>query len=150
MWALEASESFDLLIDICNVYHLGWMLSLHRFNNPFYLIWTCSDIYLPHDDLIKCHFPCYWPFMLGILWSPVTSPHEGQWCEAFMFSLICAWINGWVNNREAGDLKCHHAHYDVTVMQMTICMDKYIIDVLWCIRVMQSCVIICWYMVVVW
>ena len=33
-----------------------------------------------------------------------------------MFSLICAWINGWVNNREAGDLKHHHAHYDVTLM----------------------------------
>ena len=24
--------------------------------------------------------------------------------------------NGWVNNREAGDLRCHHALYDVTVM----------------------------------
>ena len=26
------------------------------------------------------------------------------------------WINGWVNNREAGDLRHHCAHYDVTVM----------------------------------
>ena len=34
-----------------------------------------------------------------------------------MFSLICAWINGWVNNREAGDLRRHRAHYDVTVMK---------------------------------
>ena len=34
-----------------------------------------------------------------------------------MFSLICAWINGWVNNRGAGDLRCHCAHYDVTVMR---------------------------------
>ena len=33
-----------------------------------------------------------------------------------MFSFICARINGWVNNREAGDLKYHRAHYDVTVM----------------------------------
>ena len=33
-----------------------------------------------------------------------------------MFSLICVWINGWVNNREAGDLIYHRAHYDVTVM----------------------------------
>ena len=48
--------------------------------------------------------------------SPVNSPHKGQWRRALMFSLICAWINGWVNNGEAGDLKCHHAHYDVTVM----------------------------------
>ena len=51
--------------------------------------------------------------------SPVTgvnSTHKGQCCEALMFSLICAWINGWVNNREAGNLRSHHAHYDVTVM----------------------------------
>ena len=33
-----------------------------------------------------------------------------------MFTLICAWINGWVNNREAGDLRRHRAHYDSTVM----------------------------------
>ena len=50
--------------------------------------------------------------------SPVTvnSPHKGQWRWALMSSLICAWINGWVNNREAGDLKRHRAHDDVTVM----------------------------------
>ena len=33
-----------------------------------------------------------------------------------MFSLICVWINAWINNREAGDLRRYHAHYDVTVM----------------------------------
>ena len=33
-----------------------------------------------------------------------------------VFSLICAWTNGWVNNRDAGDFKHHRAHYDVTVM----------------------------------
>ena len=33
-----------------------------------------------------------------------------------MFSLISAWINSWVNNPEAGDFRCHCAHYDVTVM----------------------------------
>ena len=34
-----------------------------------------------------------------------------------MFSLIYAWINDWVNNREAGDLRRQHGHYDVIVMQ---------------------------------
>ena len=34
-----------------------------------------------------------------------------------MFTLICARINGWANNREAGDLRRHRAHYDVTVMK---------------------------------
>ena len=33
-----------------------------------------------------------------------------------MFSLIWAWINGWVNSRDAGDLRRHRAHYDVIVM----------------------------------
>ena len=50
--------------------------------------------------------------------SPVTGefPHKGQWRGALMSSLICAWINGWVNNREAGDLRRHRTHYDVSVM----------------------------------
>ena len=50
--------------------------------------------------------------------SPVNSPHKGQWCRALMFSLIYAWINGWVNNRQDGDLKRHRAHYNVTVMEL--------------------------------
>ena len=33
-----------------------------------------------------------------------------------MFSMIYAWINGLVNNREAGDLRRYRAHYDVIVM----------------------------------
>ena len=45
-----------------------------------------------------------------------NSPHKCQWRGPLMFSLICAGINGWVNNREAGDLRRHRAHYDVTVM----------------------------------
>ena len=50
--------------------------------------------------------------------SPVTGefPHKGQWRGALIFSLICAWTNCSVNNRDAGDLRRHGAHYDVTVM----------------------------------
>ena len=74
-----------------------------------------------HDDVIKWkHFPRYWPFVRGIHRPPVNYPHKGQWRGALMFSLICAWINGWVNNGEAGGLRCHRAHYDVTVMDMII------------------------------
>ena len=70
-----------------------------------------------HDDVIKWkHFPRYWPFVRGIHRSPVNSPHKGQWRGALMFSLICVWINGWVNNREAGRLRRNRTHYDVTVM----------------------------------
>ena len=50
--------------------------------------------------------------------SPVTGeiPAQVQWRRTWMFSLICAWINGWVNSREAGDLRRYRAHYDVTVI----------------------------------
>ena len=48
-------------------------------------------------------------------WS-VNSPHKGQWRGSLMFSSMCAWINDWVNNHEAGDLSRHRAHYDVIVM----------------------------------
>ena len=66
-----------------------------------------ANIYvLNHDDVIKWkHFPRYWPFVRGIHRSPVNSPHKGQWRGALMFSLICAWISGWANNREAGDFE---------------------------------------------
>ena len=33
-----------------------------------------------------------------------------------MFSLICAWTNGWVNNRDAGDFRRHRDHYGFPVM----------------------------------
>ena len=83
-----------------------------------------------HDDVIKGKlFPCYWPFMRGIPRSPVNSPHKGQWRGALMFSLICVWINGWVNNRETGDLRRYRARYDVIVMS---CLD------FWCRHVIYS------------
>ena len=76
------------------------------------------------DDAIKWkHFPRYWPFVRGIHRSPVNSPDKGQWRGALMFSLIFAWINGWVKTREAGELSRHRAHYDVTVMCNDVFMD---------------------------
>ena len=70
-----------------------------------------------HDNVIKWkYFTRYWPFVQGIHRSPVNSPYKAQWLGALMFSLICAWTNGWINNRGAGELRRHRAHYDVTVM----------------------------------
>ena len=56
------------------------------------------------------------PVTAGIHRSPVNSPHTDQWRGALMFSLICAWTSGWVNNQDAGDLRRNCAHYDGTVM----------------------------------
>ena len=73
-----------------------------------------------HDDVIKLkYFPRYWPFVWGIHRWPVNSPHKGQWRGALMFSLVCAWINGWVNDREAGDLRRNRTHYDVILMDQS-------------------------------
>ena len=74
-----------------------------------------------HDDVIKWkHFLHYWPFVRGSHRSPVNSPHKGQWRRALLFSLICTWKNGWVNNGEAADLRRHHAHYDVIIMKIAL------------------------------
>ena len=74
-------------------------------------------IFKIQDDVIKWkHFSHYWPFVWGIHRFPVNSQHKGQWRGALMFSFICVWVDGWVNNHKAGDLRCYPAHYDVTIM----------------------------------
>ena len=95
------------------IIYTGKMESLY-WTNP---LSPCIRIRVNHDDVIRWkHFPRHWPFVWGIHRSPVNSPHKGQWRGVVMFSLICAWINGWVNNREAGDLRRHRADYDVNVI----------------------------------
>ena len=93
---------------------------------------------IPHDDVIKWKiFPCYWSFVRGIHRLPVNFPHKGQLRGALMFSLICAWINRWVNNREAGDLRRHRAHHDVTVMINDKVSTKAINVFQWCTQGLQ-------------
>ena len=72
---------------------------------PKDVLWGCSRANLLADPSWRC-----------TVVSPVNSPHKGQWRGALMFPLICVGINGWINNREAGDLRRHCAHYDVSVM----------------------------------
>ena len=83
-------------------------------------VWSPSSrmaCWTKHDDVIKWkHFPQFRALCAGNSPVPVNSPHKGQWRGALMFSLICAWINDWVNNREAGYLRRHRGHYDVNVM----------------------------------
>ena len=54
----------------------------------------------PHDSSVTGEFPAK---------KPVT--------RSIDVSLICACMNDWVNNGEAGDLRRRRAHYDVTVME---------------------------------
>ena len=54
--------------------------------------------------------------LCGEFTGPREFPAQKRVTRSFDFSLICVWINDWVNNREAGDLWCYHAHYGVIVM----------------------------------
>ena len=84
-----------------------------------------------HDDVIKqIDFPRYWTFVKGIYRLPVDSPHKGQWRGALMFSLMCAWTNRWVNNRDASDLRRHRAHCNVIAMMRNAhhCISTWIIE----------------------
>ena len=55
-------------------------------------------------------FTCY-------RWIRLTKASDAElWC--FLWS--APWINGWVNNREAGDLRCHRPHYDVIVRHQPV------------------------------
>ena len=99
----------------CNFNHKTRLLQ-HSGQNATLLL-SGMHLNIPHDDVIKWkHFPRHWPFVRGIHRSPVNSPQKGQWRGALMFSLICVWINGWVNNREAGGYRRYCAHYDIIVM----------------------------------
>ena len=101
-WIPQSESTINSLGNFCRVTSLTAGLYIHH--------------ELIHDDVIKWkHFPHCWPFVQGIHRSPVNSPHKGQWRGTLMF-FICTWTNGWVNNRNTGDLRCNHDHYDVTVM----------------------------------
>ena len=115
---------FTTLDDVCQITEMApptrttsyWLLCGHSERGGL----------LMHDDVIKWkHFPRNWPFVREIHRSPVNFPHKGQWRGALMFSLIYAWINDWVNNHEAGDLRRQHGHYDVIVMETVTVKQRY-------------------------
>ena len=113
------------MFDLCCARHCIISIMWPSVYTPMIYDW-CYVTASNHDDVMKWkHFLRHWPFVQGIHWSPVNSPHIGQSRGALMFSLICAWTNGWINNRGAGDLRRHRTHYDVTVMSVTDPMRAY-------------------------
>ena len=100
------------LCPTCSALELSWYFLRIRL-----LVWyLLSETWWPHKMET---FSALLPFARGIHRSPVNSQHKGQWGGALMLSLICVWINDWVNNREAGDLRRYRAHYDVTIMKQS-------------------------------
>ena len=85
-------------MDCCSSYHSylcivkSYLTSNFKKANEAIMIYPCKLLH--HEDVIKWKlFQRYWPFVRGIHWSPVNSPHKDQWRGALMFSLICARIN---------------------------------------------------------
>ena len=107
---------------MCNIAHRIYLRScLELFGLPSILS-NIPSVFISYTlswypNVIKCkHFPHYQLLVRRIRPSPVDSPHKGQLRRALMFSMICAWTNGWANSRDVGDLGGHSAHYDVIVM----------------------------------
>ena len=111
-----------MYINIFKQYSYLVITALLKTNSSCTTCWWYSILKFLHDDVIKWrNFHCYWPFVRGIHRSPVNSPHKGQWRGALMLSLICASINGWVNNGETSDVRRYRIHYNVIVMVFSIC-----------------------------
>ena len=95
------SKSLEIASRYTWMWHRIWYFQGKFVENKYIFCSTEShelQIYNSHDDIIKWkHFPRYWPFVLGIHWSPVYSPHKGYWHGVLMFTLMCAWINGWLS-----------------------------------------------------
>ena len=107
---------FLSLDNLCSVIDrkqaLMWRIALT--NRHFQLLLgPCINMTQVRDDVVN--FLCYCRFVKGIHQSPGDSPKKGQWHGALMFYLICAWTNGWANNRDAGDLRRHRVH-GITLM----------------------------------
>ena len=76
-----------------------------------------TSIRMHHDDVIKWkHFRVTGHFVREIHRSLANTLTKASDAELWCFLRSVPWINGWVNNREAADLRRHRAHYDVIVM----------------------------------
>ena len=94
LWSVSHILYHILAIYLICSYHISFVyISPVRIDKGC-LLWIIGNVYeiqFAYDHVIKWkHFPRYWPFVRGIHWSPVNSPHKGPWRGALMFSLICA------------------------------------------------------------
>ena len=95
--SIDSSTKFwHNLFTYCNAM---WLLMFAKwFFLPASLFYFLLSYY--HDDVIKWkYFPHNWPIVWELHRWPVNSTHKGRWRGALMLSLICTWINDWVNNR---------------------------------------------------
>ena len=84
---------------------------------------SCTMMMSSNGNLFRVTDPLCGEFT-GHRWIPHTKASDAEfWC--FLWSV--SWINGWVNNSKAGDLRRKRAHYDVIVMRIVYCLHDYAI-----------------------
>ena len=124
-----------ITLSYCHRYAISYeTLNMRNACQGYPIVWVSQiKSILAHDDVIK------WKHLCGI--SSVTGelPSQSQGLRALMFSLICAEKkNGWINNREAGDLRRHRAHYDTIVMDLSRDDCEYICHSSWYSIILRS------------
>ena len=86
-----------------------WLTQCRCQWRKFWRIWEESS---SNGNISRVTDPL-WGELTSNYWIPLTKAIDA---ELWFFLWSMPWINGWTNNREAGDLGRHRAHYDVTVM----------------------------------
>ena len=115
----------DLEIDVMSDRSHIWMMNAGNHDDPYIIgnICVCmcvrlreTKVYWEREEgeanIFRITVPLCGEFT-GHRWIPRTKAIDA---ELLCFIWSAPWINGWVNNREAGDLWRHRAHYDVIVM----------------------------------
>ena len=100
-WYKYHSTNDENYASIWTTDEIPWLFP--DFDNKLQNFPTCNKIpWLFPDSENDWNFPDFSLTVATLIW--------------YIRKLICVWINCWVNNREAGDLRRYRAHYDVSVM----------------------------------
>ena len=106
-WTIKMIDRTNL-----NQFHPAWfsrsyLMNTHMPNCVTFMMTSSNENIFRVTDHLCGKFT-------GPRWIPRTKASDRR--GALVFSLICVWMNGCVNNSEAGDLRRYRAHYDVIVM----------------------------------
>ena len=93
-----------------------WLLVVIKNFSQVFIVLAQLLKYLQIDcNILPWHWSplCYWPFVRGIHWSSMDSPHKRLAAQALIFSLMLAWTNCWTNMPVPGYLTRYDTHVKV-------------------------------------
>ena len=120
---------------VSNHRHLDWLLNILKHKNC--VLFALCELWMESNGGFQSHTASivgqlsmsWWRHQMETF-SPLLAFERGihrsqrPVTRSFDVFFDLYWINGWVNNREVGDLRCHRAHYDVTIMVTTSSWNK--------------------------